>query len=248
MKIALIGYGKMGRMIEEIAINRGHEITCIVDAGEEEKFASEAFRRADVAIEFTVPSAAVQNILHSFAAGVPVVCGTTGWLNDLEPIAQICREGKGSLLHSTNFSIGVNIFRAVNRHLAHIMNQFPQYKPELTEIHHIHKLDHPSGTAITLAEELIAESDNLVKWEEPCDGQKECCGVEVKETILPVWHERQGEVPGTHSITWRSDVDQITITHEAFSRRGFALGAVIAAEWLPGQPKNIYTINDLFKL
>lgn len=248
MKIALIGYGKMGRMIEEIAINRGHEITCIVDAGEEEKFASEAFRRADVAIEFSIPTAAVENILHSFAAGVPVVCGTTGWLNDLEPIAQLCREGKGSLIHSTNFSIGVNIFRAVSRHLTKIMNQFPQYKPELTEIHHIHKLDHPSGTAITLAEELIAESDAITSWTEPCEGVKGECEVRVKESELPVWHERQGEVPGIHTITWESEVDKITISHEAFSRRGFALGAVIAAEWLPKQPKNIYTINDLFKL
>lgn len=242
----------MGRMIEEIARKRGHEIVCVVDINEEEKFASRAFASADVAIEFTIPAAAPANILASFAAGVPVVCGTTGWLAELPAMKALCREGKGALLQSTNFSIGVNIFRALSRKLTAVMNRFPQYSPELTEVHHVHKLDHPSGTAITLAEELIAASDTLNAWAEPCGGEKpadgEVCAERVAAGTLPVWHERRGEVPGIHTVTWRSDVDEISITHSAYSRRGFAEGAVVAAEWLAGKPAGFYTINDVFDL
>lgn len=252
MKIALIGYGKMGRMIEEIARRRGHEIVCIIDEGEQDKFSSHAFASADAAIEFTVPKASVANILASFAAGVPVACGTTGWLGELPAVQALCAEGKGTLLQSTNFSIGVNIFRALSRRLTAIMNRFPQYSPELTEVHHVHKLDHPSGTAITIAEELIAASDKVNSWQEPCGGERHAdagvCEERVAADVLPVWHERRGEVPGIHTVTWRSEVDEISITHSAYSRRGFAESAVVAAEWLAGKPAGFYTINDVFEL
>lgn len=238
----------MGRMIEEIARQRGHEIVCIIDDGENHKFASKEFASADVAIEFTVPKAAVENILASFAAGVPVVCGTTGWLAELPAMQALCAEGKGSLLQSTNFSIGVNIFRALNKRLTEIMNRFPQYHPELNEVHHIHKLDHPSGTAITIAEDLIAASNLIENWKEPCDGEALACEEEISVKTLPVYHERRGEVPGIHTVTWRSSVDEISITHSAYSRRGFAEGAVVAAEWLRGRAPGFYTINDVFEL
>ena len=228
----------MGHLIKDIAENRGHKIVCTIDVNNTDAFNSDDFRSADVAIEFTTPGTAVSNILASFAAGVPVVSGTTGWLDALPDIKDICQKGKGTLLYGSNFSIGVNIFMAVNRYLAKVMNDFPEYNPSMTEIHHIHKLDHPSGTAITLANELVAEVDRIEKWEEPQPGKK------IKENVLPIDHIREGEVPGTHIITWDSPVDKISISHEAKSRQGFALGAVKAAEWLKGK-KGYFTIGDM---
>lgn len=238
MKLAIIGYGRMGHLIKDIAENRGHKIACTIDVDNTDAFNSDDFRSADVAIEFTTPGTAVSNILASFAAGVPVVSGTTGWLDALPEIKDICQKGKGTLLYGSNFSIGVNIFMAVNRYLAKVMNDFPEYNPSMTEIHHIHKLDHPSGTAITLANELVAEVDRIEKWEEPQPGKN------LNENVLPIDHIREGEVPGTHIITWDSPVDKISISHEAKSRQGFALGAVKAAEWLKGK-KGYFTIGDM---
>lgn len=238
MKLAIIGYGRMGHLIKEIAENRGHKIVCTIDVDNTDAFNSDEFRSADVAIEFTTPGTAVSNILASFAAGVPVVSGTTGWLDALPDIKDLCQKGKGTLLYGSNFSIGVNIFMAVNRYLAKVMNDFPEYNPSLTEIHHIHKIDHPSGTAITLANELVAEVGRIEKWEEPQPGKN------LKDNVLPIDHIREGEVPGTHIITWNSPVDKISISHEAKSRQGFALGAVKAAEWLKGK-NGYFTIGDM---
>ena len=246
MKIAIIGYGKMGHMIERIALDRGHEISVIIDADNLADIDSKAFRKSDVAIEFTQPDTAVNNLLRCFSAGVPVVCGTTGWLDSLEAVKSVCESGKGAMLYSSNFSIGVNIFEAVSRYLAGIMNAYPQYTPSMEEVHHIHKLDHPSGTAITIAEELIAVSDKVDRWAEPAepsesselsdssehsDNADNADNAENSKTLL-ISHRREGEVPGIHTVTWDSPQDTITISHSAKSREGFALGAVLAAEWL----------------
>ena len=242
MKIAIIGYGKMGHMIERIAIDRGHEISVTIDADNLADIDSKAFRKSDVAIEFSRPDTAVNNLLRCFSAGVPVVCGTTGWLDSLDAVKAVCESGKGALLYSSNFSIGVNIFEAVSRYLAKIMNAYPQYTPSVEEVHHIHKLDHPSGTAITIAEELIAASDKVDRWAEPSENTEiseiseisdnQSTGQSENPTTLFISHKREGEVPGIHTVTWDSPQDTITISHSAKSREGFALGAVMAAEWL----------------
>lgn len=238
MKIALIGYGKMGHIIEEIAKERGHEIVAVIDTPEEwEVFESKKFHNADAAIEFSVPTAAVENILKCFAAGVPVVSGTTGWQRELPALKEICDAGRGTLLHSSNFSIGVNIFRAVSRRLAELMNPYPQYRPSMEEVHHIHKLDHPSGTAITIAEDLIQVSERVGSWKEKTPDS-------TAEGELPIECRREGEVPGIHAVTWDSPEDSITISHSAKSRRGFALGAVLAAEWIKDR-KGFFTIDDM---
>ena len=209
MKIALIGYGKMGHMIESIALERGHEIVCIIDQNNLCDFESEAFASADVAIEFTTPQTAEQNIRRAWAAGVPVVCGTTGW--DVEAIKQEAQEA--GLMWSSNYSIGVNILFALNRQLAKLMVAYPNYTPHMTEVHHIHKLDAPSGTAKTLQEAIGDE----------------------RLPIADIESIREGEVPGIHTVVWDSEVDTISISHSAKSRKGFALGAVIAAEWMKGK-------------
>ncbi len=229
----------MGHMIEHIARERGHEISVIIDADNEADIDSKAFRKSDVAIEFTRPDTAVNNLLRCFSAGIPVVCGTTGWLDSLPAVKSVCESGKGALLYSSNFSIGVNIFEAVSRYLAGIMNEYPQYVPSMEEVHHIHKLDHPSGTAITIAEELIAASNKVDKWAEPAESSETSETSEISTTPHPqdsttlyISHRREGEVPGIHTVTWDSPQDTITISHSAKSREGFALGAVLAAEWL----------------
>ena len=211
MKVALIGYGKMGHMIESIARERGHEIVCIIDQNNLDEFESNAFASADVAIEFTTPLTAAQNIAKAWKAGVPVVCGTTGW--NIEDIKQDAIEFKGGLMWSSNYSIGVNILFALNKQLAKFMKAYPEYTPHITEVHHIHKLDAPSGTAKTLQEAI---------------GQ-ERLSIEEIESI------REGEIPGIHTVVWDSEIDTITLSHSAKSRKGFALGAVIAAEWMKGK-------------
>lgn len=238
MKIALIGYGKMGHIIEKIALSRGNEITCRIDKDNQEDFDSEAFASSDVAIEFTTPATARQNVLRCIEKGVPVVCGSTGWTDALPEIKALCDEGKATFMWASNFSIGVNIFMAANRLLARIMNSFPQYVPRMVETHHIHKLDHPSGTAITLAEQIEESTQRISGWCEPQDG------IECAPDLLPIEHIRSGEVPGIHTIIWDSPVDDITITHSAKSREGFALGAVMAAEWLPSHP-GWHTISEM---
>lgn len=235
MKIALIGYGKMGHAIERIAIERGHEIVAKIDVDNQSDFDSPEFRSADVAIEFTTPSTAFGNYMRAFANNVPVVSGSTGWTSRIGEIKEMCDRGEATFFWTSNFSIGVNIFFALNKYLSAMMDGFPQYKPEMTEIHHIHKLDHPSGTAITLAEGIIAQNDRVEAWTE--------------ETPAPagsmtINHEREGEVPGTHIISWDSEVDTITIEHKAKSRAGFALGAVMAAEWVKGK-KGFLTMDAM---
>jgi len=250
MKIALIGYGKMGKMIEQIALSRGHEIVCKIDIDNQQDFESEAFKSADVAIEFTNPKAAYGNYMRAFAAGVKLVSGSTGWLEEHgEEVKKLCTTGGKTLFWSSNFSVGVAIFSAVNRYLAKIMNKFPEYDVKMVETHHIHKLDAPSGTAITLAEGILNELDRKDKWvkgtlqapDGTVTGTEECAADE-----LPVSSIRRDEVPGIHSITYNSEADQITITHNAHSRKGFALGAVLAAEYTATH-EGFLGINDLFQ-
>lgn len=229
----------MGHIIEKIALERGNEITCRIDVDNQKDFDSEAFRSSDVAIEFTTPHTAEANVRRCFAAGVPVVSGSTGWNDALPEMERLCREGKGTLLWSSNFSIGVNIFMAINSKLASIMARFPQYRPHIVETHHVHKLDHPSGTAVTLAEQIISEVPDITRWAEPEEGGKPGDGV------LEVDHIRSGEVPGIHTIVWDSPVDTISITHSAKSREGFAMGAVLAAEWLAGK-SGWHTLSEVF--
>ncbi len=238
MKIALIGYGKMGKMIEEIAQSRGHEIVSIIDIDNQEEFESERFGTADVAIEFTSPTAAYGNYLKCWQRGVKVVSGSTGWMKEHgDDVKQRCSgEGGQTLFWASNFSIGVAIFSAVNRYLACIMNQFPQYDVELEETHHVHKLDHPSGTAITLGEEIVEALDRKDGWAEDTTDPRQ----------LRIDHIRRGEVPGIHTVRYDSDADLITISHDAHSRRGFALGAVLAAEYTK-EHSGLLTISDMFK-
>lgn len=236
MKIALIGYGKMGKTIEQIALQRGHQIVSIIDINNTADFDSEAFRSADVAIEFTTPATALNNYMRCFAANVPVVSGTTGWLDHLDEVKAKCEQEGKTFFYASNFSVGVNIFFALNRYLAKIMNNFPAYDVRMTEVHHIHKLDAPSGTAITLAEGILEHIDRKKRWtletaEQPTD--------------LPIHAIREGEVPGIHEIIYESEADTISIKHDAKSRAGFALGAVIAAEFTAGK-KGFLGMNDLF--
>lgn len=236
MKIALIGYGKMGKTIEQIALQRGHQIVSIIDISNTADFDSEAFRSADVAIEFTTPATALNNYMRCFAANVPVVSGTTGWLDHLDEVKAKCEQEGKTFFYASNFSVGVNIFFALNRYLAKIMNNFPAYDVRMTEVHHIHKLDAPSGTAITLAEGILEHIDRKKRWtletaEQPTD--------------LPIHAIREGEVPGIHEIVYESEADTISIKHDAKSRAGFALGAVIAAEFTAGK-KGFLGMNDLF--
>lgn len=236
MKIALVGYGKMGKAIEQIARDRGHEIVSIIDVNNPEDFESEAFKQADVAIEFTTPATAFDNYMKCFAAGVPVVSGTTGWLNRLDEVKRMCAEEGKTFFYASNFSIGVNIFFALNKYLAKIMNNFPSYDVRMTEVHHIHKLDAPSGTAITLAEGILDNLDRKERW---------TLETSEKPTDLPIHAIREGEVPGIHEIIYESDADIISIKHDAKSRAGFALGAVLAAEFTAGK-KGFLGMNDLF--
>lgn len=250
MKIALIGYGKMGHMIEQIARDRGHEIVSIIDVDNIEDFDSPAFASADVAIEFTNPTAAFGNYQRAFAHNVKVVSGSTGWMQDHKAdVEKMCSEGGQTLFWASNFSIGVAIFSAVNRYLAKIMNGFPQYDVEMEEVHHVHKLDAPSGTAITLAEDIIDRLDRKDKWikgfQHAADGT-ESGSNKVASDELPIASIRRDEVPGIHSISYDSEADKITITHDAHSRKGFALGAVLAAEYTKDH-SGLLTTSDLFR-
>ncbi|MBO4943846.1 MAG: 4-hydroxy-tetrahydrodipicolinate reductase [Muribaculaceae bacterium] len=242
MKIALIGHGKMGRTIERIARERGHEIVCIIDIDNPGDFNTDAFRSADVAIEFTTPATAVDNYRRALAQGVSVVSGTTGWTERMPEVREMVEAAPGSfLMWSSNYSLGVNIFFELSKKLARIMAPFPQYRPYLTETHHIHKLDHPSGTAVTIAEGIVDNSPVVNSWTED---------VPAPDDALIVSHERRAEVPGIHTVTWESPVDLISITHSAKSRDGFALGAVIAAEWAKGKSGMLtmdMLMNDLVK-
>ncbi|NDV65486.1 4-hydroxy-tetrahydrodipicolinate reductase [Bacteroides sp. 224] len=237
MKIALIGYGKMGKEIEKLALSRGHEIVSIIDINNQEDFESEAFRSADVAIEFTNPKVAYNNYLKTFKAGVKLVSGSTGWMAEHgEEIKEMCKTGGKTLFWASNFSLGVAIFSAVNKYLANIMNQFPAYDVSMSETHHIHKMDAPSGTAITLAEGLLENIDRKTSW---IEGKAE------NTAQIPIESIREGEVFGIHTIRYESDADVISITHDAKNRGGFVLGAVLAAEYTANH-EGFLGIQDLF--
>ncbi|WP_297072762.1 dihydrodipicolinate reductase C-terminal domain-containing protein [uncultured Duncaniella sp.] len=258
MKIALIGYGKMGHAIERIARERGHEIVSVIDVNNNADIEGEAFASADAAIEFTTPATAPDNVMRAAAAGVPVVCGSTGWAARRDEVEKRVSEVEGALLASSNFSIGVNVFNIINRKLAALMSHLPQYMPHMYETHHVHKLDHPSGTAITLAEGIIAENERVNSWADegmvwidetnasktPQEIEASIEKPAMEPDALPVLSFREGEVPGTHTVDWDSPVDCISITHRAKSRDGFALGAVMAAEWIAGR-KGIFTIDEM---
>ena len=291
MKIALIGYGQMGRMIEQIALSRGHEIVCRIDIDNQQDFESDAFRSADVAIEFTAPTVAYGNIQKAFAAGVKVVSGSTGWFAQHEDeMRRQCAEGGKTLFWASNFSVGVAIFGAVNRYLARIMNNFPEYDVEMEETHHVHKLDHPSGTAITLAEQILEAhterpTPNLSRPRQRSSASVAQDGLTFSQPVesfatreggeqagaqlsndgealpltgergeglvshvgwLPIISYRRGEVPGIHTVRYDSEADLITITHDAHSRKGFALGAVLAAEYT-AQHSGLLGMGDLFQ-
>ena len=250
MKIALIGYGKMGHMIEQIALQRGHEIVCKIDVDNPQDFDSPEFASADVAIEFTNPTAAYDNYLKAFKHHVKVVSGSTGWMKDHQAdVEALTKDGKQTLFWASNFSIGVAIFSAVNKYLAKIMNGLPQYDVEMEETHHIHKLDAPSGTAITLAEEILDNIDRKKEWKKGTtvwdDGKIEGSAEHQSDELL-VNSIRHDEVPGIHTISYDSDADKIVITHDAHSRKGFALGAVLAAEYTK-EHTGLLTTSDLFK-
>jgi dihydrodipicolinate reductase len=238
VKIALIGYGKMGKEIEKIALDRGHEIVLIIDINNPGDLTSENLKKADVVIEFTVPASALNNYKLCFDAGVPVVSGTTGWLDKRDEVHQLCKAANATFFHTTNFSLGVNIFFAVNKRLAQLMANRGEYKVGMTEIHHTQKLDAPSGTAITLAEGILENIPTKTSWvNQPTE----------KVDELGIISEREGQVPGTHIVKYDSEVDYIEITHCAKSRKGFAFGAVLAAEYSVGK-KGILTMNDLLNI
>jgi 4-hydroxy-tetrahydrodipicolinate reductase len=239
MKIALIGYGKMGKEIEKIAIERGHQIVSRIDINSTDTFDSDAFRSAEAAIEFTVPEAAFGNYMNCFQQNVPVVSGTTGWLDKLPQIKELCKTQGKTFFYASNFSLGVNIFFALNKQLASIMNKANGYDVKMTEVHHTQKLDAPSGTAITLAEGII---DNYAPKQAWTLANDQATDSELQITAL-----REGQVPGIHTITYDSDVDEITIHHSAKSRKGFALGAVLAAEFVKDN-KGFLGMDDLLNL
>jgi 4-hydroxy-tetrahydrodipicolinate reductase len=237
MKIALIGYGKMGKEIEQIALSRGHSVVLKIDVDNQVDFTSENLAKADVAIEFTSPATAINNYFRCFESGVPVVSGSTGWLNRRSEVENACLINEGCFFYASNFSLGVNIFFAVNKFLARIMKEFPQYDVSMTEVHHSQKLDAPSGTAITLAEDIIALSETKTNWtiDEPNSNNE--------LYINPI---RKGLVPGIHTVKYNSEVDFIEITHSAYNRKGFAFGAVLAAEFCQGR-RGIFSMTDLLK-
>lgn len=238
MKIALLGYGKMGKEVEKAARKRGHDIVLTVDVSNPEDLAPEQLSQADVAIEFTTPATAPDNIRACFKAGVPVVVGTTGWYDRFDQLASECGEKGGTLFHATNFSIGVAIFFHLNRVLAGIMNVHPDYDVSMEEVHHTQKLDAPSGTAITAAEDILAQLDRKSGWENGTSASA--------EDKLLIRSIRKENIPGTHTVTYRSEIDSIELQHTAFSREGFASGAVAAAEWVRDR-KGVFTMRDMLQ-
>jgi 4-hydroxy-tetrahydrodipicolinate reductase len=237
MKIALLGYGKMGREVEKIAIESGHTISLTIDNENDWIEKAGLLKGCEVAIEFSVPSIAVTNICRCFDYKIPVVVGTTGWYDQFQMISEYCIKSNGTLFYASNFSIGVYIFFDINRRLASLLEAYPMYTPEMTEIHHIQKLDAPSGTAISLANEIMEANKRITSTTNANPGPDE----------ILIQSVREGNVPGTHTVKWSSEIDQITITHEAKNRRGLALGAVMAASWIQGR-KGIYTMKDMLNL
>lgn len=232
MKIALLGYGKMGKMIEKIALSRGHEVVAKIDINS----TTADISKADVAIDFSIPDAAFNNISHCLENNIPVISGTTGWLDKYQDAVALCKQHDGAFIHATNYSLGVNIFFQINEYLAKIMNNHAQYNVSMEEIHHTQKLDAPSGTAITLAEGIIKHTDKTAWALDTAAGDE-----------IPISAKRIDSVPGTHTVAYQSDIDSISITHTANSREGFALGAVVAAEWIVGK-SGVFTMKDVLNL
>ena len=232
MRIALFGYGKMGKMIEEIAVNRGHEISAKIDADNQEI----DFSTMDVAIDFSLPEAAYGNISSCLENNVPIISGTTGWLDKYKDAVQLCKDKNGAFIYASNFSLGVNIFFELNNYLAKMMQKLPEYNVGIEEIHHTQKLDAPSGTAITLAEGIISNSD-YTEWKMDSKADK----------VVPITAKRIGNTPGTHTVSYTNPVDSIEIKHTAHNREGFALGAVTAAEWIIGK-KGVFSMRDVLNL
>lgn len=235
MKIAIIGYGKMGKMIEQLASDQGHEIVLKVGSQNQDQLQSDQLQRADVAIEFSRPESAFNNISSCINSGIPVISGTTGWLDQKAEIEKLCTEKNGAFLYASNFSIGVNIFFSINETLARIMNQYPDYAPEIEEIHHTQKLDAPSGTGITLAESLIENIPHKTSWINSPTEQAD---------QLSIISKRIDKVPGTHIVSYKSAIDTIEIKHVAHSREGFARGAILASEWIVGK-QGSFSMKDV---
>jgi len=235
MKIALIGYGKMGKAIHEIALQKNIDVALIIDVDNRNKITKEELQKVDVAIEFTSPHTAVENIKWCFDADVPVVVGSTGWTNELEDIKELARQNNKAFLFAPNFSIGVNIFFEVNRYLAQIMNQHEEYDITLEEIHHTEKKDAPSGTGLHAALDILKRVKRKTSWEN---------NTSEKQEVLPIISKREDNVPGTHLVTYESSIDRIDLIHTAHNRKGFAGGALLAAEWLVGK-KGAYSMEDV---
>lgn len=235
MKIALAGYGKMGKAIEEMAVAKGHKIVLKIHSANTDQITVENLQQADVCIEFSNPSVAVKNILTCFDAGVPVVCGTTGWLDHWEEVTHACQQKNGALLYASNFSIGVNLFFELNDFLAGIMKDRNDYDVSIEEVHHVHKKDAPSGTAISLANQVLQTNPRKEKWVNAAS---------TEENILPIISKREDEVAGIHVVKYFSGNDEIIIQHNAFNRKGFSAGAILAAEFLQHQ-KGIFSMKDV---
>lgn len=238
MEIALIGYGKVGKAIEAIAIERGHRIVLKINKENINAFSESNLQLADVAIEFTEPQAALENVFKCLKAGIPVISGTTGWNHKLAQAKEKCMSLNGAFLHASNFSIGVNLFFEINKQLAELMNDWPNYHVAITETHHTEKKDAPSGTAITLAEQILSNCKRIKHWQSVNKNEI------ATEEILPIISERIDAVPGTHEVVYNSAIDEISIKHTAHNRKGFALGAVLAAEFIKGK-KGVFTMSDV---
>ena len=235
MKIAILGYGKMGKAIEKIALSRGHQIVLKIHRENQEQLNIENLSRADVVIDFSIPDSAKKNILLAIDANTPIISGTTGWLDSYDEVAKYCTEKNSAFLYASNFSLGVNLFFELNKNLAKLMKAHQEYQIDMTEIHHNQKLDAPSGTAISLAEQIISENNNKSDWTLDTTNSDEQIKIDA---------QRAGNVPGTHVVNYRSEIDTISIKHEAHSREGFALGAVVAAEWIENK-KGIFSMHDV---
>jgi 4-hydroxy-tetrahydrodipicolinate reductase len=243
MKVALIGYGKMGKILEQTAKKRGHEVVLKLDVNNPEDFAR--LHEADVAIEFTRPESAVKNIMRCFEQNVPIVCGTTGWLENFDAVAKACAQANGSFFYASNYSIGVNIFFEINRRLSFMMKNYDMYDVKMEEIHHTQKLDAPSGTAITLAQGIMENIERKTKWVCTTENTQNTEGPHsIEPNAINIVAKRIDPAPGTHIITYDSSIDSIEISHTAHSREGFATGAVVAAEWLFSR-KGVFSMKDM---
>jgi len=246
MNIALLGYGKMGKIIEKIATDRKHNIVLKIDHDNQHELTAENLKKADVVIEFTMPASVLSNIQHCFDAGVPVVVGTTGWYEHLQAIKQTCADSNSTLLYASNFSVGVNIFFHINRKLAKLMNNYPYYDVQVEEIHHTQKLDSPSGTAITIAEGIIDNLDRKKEWMNVLTAEgNDADDSSLKNEQVLIESFRIDSVPGTHTVIYDSEVDTIEFKHTAHNRNGFALGAVLAAEWVHNK-KGFFSVQEMF--